>query len=368
MFRMPISRSTRRVFLQALTAAGAGFAFAQAPPRVRTIAGTGVAGAGADGDEALLTALSNPYGLVIGPGPAGALYFCDLDTARIRSMDMSSRRITTVAGNGRPGYSGDGGPATAASLKAPHEVRFDRDGNFYIVERDNHAVRRVDCATGTISTIAGTGTAGFAGDGGPAAKALLRQPHSIAFDSAGSLLICDIGNNRIRIVDIKTGVIGTLAGTGERQRTPDDAPLEGTPLNEPRSMDTDAAGNIFVVLRAGNAVFKINQQAKRITRIAGTGETGLRDGDARQATFSGPKGIACTPEGDLWIADTENHVIRVFRAQTREVSTLIGTGERGDGPDGEPRQCKLNRPHGVFLHRGLVYVGDSENHRIRVLG
>lgn len=365
-----MSTRTRRSFLRTLplAAAASRVVSSQVPPRVRTIAGIGTAGAGPDEGDAPLTPLSNPYGVVIGPD--GALYFCDLDTARIRRIDLKTGRITTVAGNGRPGFSGDGGPATAASLKTPHEVRFDSDGNMYVVERDNHCVRRIDRRTRVITTTAGSGTPGFSGDGGPALKAQLRQPHSIAFDSSGNLLICDIGNHRIRIVDSKTGGISTYAGTGERLRAPDEASLDNVALNGPRSIDTDGAGRIYLVLREGNAVFAIDERTRRIRRIAGTGETGFTgdNGPALEARFSGPKGIACTPDGDVLIVDTENHAIRMIDARSQRITTLIGTGERGDGPDGDPRLCKLARPHGVFFHQGRIYVGDSENHRVRVWG
>lgn len=178
--------------------------------------------------------VNNPYGLTIGPD--GALYFCDLDNQRIRRLDLRTRRTATVAGNGQRGYAGDGAPATDASLNMPHEIQFDSAGHLYIAERDNHAIRKVDARTGIISTFAGTGRAGFGGDGGPAGRAELRQPHSIAVDPGRRfLLICDVGNHRIRRVPFATGVIETFAGTGERLPTADGAPVKGTPLNGPCS-------------------------------------------------------------------------------------------------------------------------------------
>ena len=138
-----------------------------------------------------------------------------------------------------------------------HQICFDPAGNLFIVERDAHVVRRVDARTRMVSTVAGTGVAGFSGDGGPASKAQFRQPHSIAFDAAGNLLVCDIGNQRVRLVDMKSGNISTFAGTGDKGTTPDEAPLEGTPLNGPRSIDTDRCRHPDLVLREGNAVFRI---------------------------------------------------------------------------------------------------------------
>ena len=334
---------------------------------MRTIVGTGAAGSQQDPVEAAQAVVNNPYGLVIGPD--GALYFCEVDTGRTRRLDLAARRLTTIAGNGEKGYKGDGSPALAASFTAPHEIRFDGQRNLFIVERDAHVVRRIDARTNVVSTLAGTGVAGFSGDGGPAASAQLRMPHSIALDAAGRLLICDIANSRIRAVDLKSGTISTFAGTGERRATPDEGPLDSAPLNGPRSIDTDQEGRVYLVLREGNAVFRIDVPTKRLTRIGGTGETGYAGdgGPATAARLNGPKGVAYSPDQSLYIADTENHVIRRIDLRTGIITTVIGTGERGDGPDGDPRRCKMARPHGLFLSRGVLYVSDSENHRIRVL-
>jgi sugar lactone lactonase YvrE len=199
--------------------------------------------------------VNNPYGLVTGPDRA--LYFCDLDNQRIRRLDLKTRRTTAVAGNGQRAYGGDGGAATAAALNMPHEIQFDSAGNMYIAERDNHVVRKVEAKTGIISTFAGTGMPGFSGDGGPAARAQLRQPHSIAVNPSGKLLICDIGNHRIRQVDFSTGMIDTYGGTGERLPTPDGAPVKTAPLNGPRTMSFDRDGNLYLALREGNAIYRI---------------------------------------------------------------------------------------------------------------
>src|SRR4029453_12669573 len=253
--------------------------------------------------------VNTPYGLVVGPDRA--LYFCDLDNQRIRRLDPVSRQTRTIAGDGRKAYSGDGGPATAASLNMPHEIQFDAAGHLYIAERDNHVVRKVDGRTGIISTFAGTGIAGFSGDGGAATGAQLRQPHSIAIDSKGRLLICDIGNHRIRSVDLSTGRIETFGGPGERQPTPDGAAVTGTPLNGPRTIAVDAAGHLFLALREGNAIYRIDRDTGRIHHVAGTGQQGSAGagGRAGRAALAGPKALACAA-GALYVADTENHVVR----------------------------------------------------------
>ncbi|MBM4184844.1 MAG: hypothetical protein FJ207_11630 [Gemmatimonadetes bacterium] len=339
--------------------------------RVRTVAGTGVAGYEPEGTAGLpgtSTPVNNPYGVVVGPD--GGLWFCEVDSGRTRRLDLGTGRLTTHAGNGTKAYAGDGGPPLEASFSAPHEIRFDAAGNLYVVERDAHVVRRVDARTRVVTTVAGTGVAGFSGDGGPATAAQLRQPHSIAFDAQGNLLVCDIGNGRVRSVDGRTGIISTLSGTGERTPTPDEGPLAGTPLRGPRSIDTDAEGNAYLVLREGNAVFRLDLRAGRLARIAGTGETGYSGdgGPALTAMFNGPKGIAYSAsDHSLYIVDTENHVIRRMSLGTGVVDTVLGTGERGDGPDGDPLACRMARPHGVFVHAGVVYVTDSESHRVRAL-
>ena len=332
-----------------------------ATPAVSTLVGTGSPGYS---DQQV----NNPYGLVIGPDRA--LYFCDLDNQRIRRLDLRTRRTAMVAGNGQKAYAGDGSAATAASLNMPHEIQFDAAGHLYIAERDNHVIRKVDARTRTIATLAGTGQPGFAGDGGPAARAQLRQPHSIAVAPDGRrLLICDIGNHRIREIDLATGVIATFAGTGDRQPTPDGAPLRGTPLNGPRTIVFDRAGNLFVALREGNAIYRIDARRQTLHHLAGTGEQGYSGdgGQARAATLAGPKGLAWSRD-HLYAADTENHVIRDIDLKTGLIRTILGTGRRGDGPEGDPLRCALARPHAVLVGaRGVLYVADSEAHRIRTL-
>ena len=334
---------------------------AAAAPTVTTLLGTGTPG---DSE----TTVNNPYGLVIGPDQG--LYFCDLDNQRIRRFDPKTRHVTTIAGSGERGYRGDGGPATAAALNMPHEIQFDRAGDLFIVERDNHVVRKVDMKTGIISTVAGTGTPGFAGDGGPGVRAQLRQPHSLIVDKDGTLLICDIGNQRIRRLHLDSGVIETYAGTGEARATPDGAPVSGTPLNGPRTLTMAPNGDLYLALREGNAIFRIDARNQTLHRVAGTGEQGYSGdgGPALAATLRGPKGLALAANGQLYIADTENHVIRQVDLASGRIATVLGTGERGDGPEPDPARCKLSRPHGLFVDgAGTLYVTDSEAHRIRTV-
>lgn len=328
---------------------------------VKTVVGTGAPGC-SDAQ------VDDPFGLMIGPD--GALYFCEVGNQMIRRLDLGAGTISTVAGNGARDFAGDGGPATSAAMNMPHELCFDPDGNVYVVERDSHAVRKIDRESGIISTVAGTGEPGFSGDGGPATEAQLRIPHSIAFDGNGDLLICDIGNHRIRRLVLATGMIDTYAGTGATEPTPDGAPLAGTPLNGPRTIVVGPDGSLYLALREGNAIYRLDPAAGRIEHLAGTGEKGYSGdgGPAQQATLAGPKGLAYGAGGTLYIADTENHVIRAIDLGTGIISTVLGTGERGDGPETSPLACKMARPHGLWADRGGgLYVADSEAHRIRLL-
>ncbi len=350
----------RRDALKALLVVVSSTRATAAGSAVTTLIGTGSPGFS---DQAV----NNPYGLTIGPD--GGLYFCDLDNQRIRRLDLKTHKTTTIAGNGQKAYVGDGGPATVASLSMPHEIQFDSAGHLYIAERDNHVVRKVDGKTGVISTVAGTGVPGFSGDGGPAARAQLRQPHSIAVDRGSRLLICDVGNHRIRQVDLSSGTIETYGGTGERLPTPDGAPVKSTPLNGPRTIAIDRDGILYLALREGNAIYRIAPKTTTIHHVAGTGEQGYSGdgGPARAARLGGPKGLALG-RGSLYVADTENHAIRRIELETGIITTVLGTGRRGDGPEPDPLRCGLSRPHGVFVDAsGTLYVGDSEAHRIRVV-
>lgn len=338
-----------------------------AATEIVTVAGNGSAGYSGDGGPAVQAQLNQPFGVV--RGPDGHLYICDTGNHVIRSVAPDGT-IATVAGNGEAGYSGDGGPAREATLNEPYEIRFDRQGNMLFVERVNQVVRRVDRQTGLISTVAGTGEEGFSGDGGPAVEARLSQPHSIQLGPSGDLFICDIGNHRIRRVGREDGRILTFAGTGEQGRTSDGASVAGTPLNGPRALDFDAEGNLWLALREGNAVYRIDMTARSIHHVAGTGEPGFtgHGQPALQATLSGPKGLSVGPDGNIYLADTESHSIRMVDRARGTLELVAGTGEPGDGPEGDPLNCRMGRPHGVFVESdGSVFVGDTNAHRVRVV-
>lgn len=334
--------------------------------RTETFAGTRVAGHSGDGGPATQAQIDNPFGVV--RGPDGCIYFCEYTGQVVRKVDAKGI-ITTVAGSGKKGPGGDGGPALKAEFNLPHEIRFDKKGDLYIVDMMNHRVRKVDMKTGIISTVAGTGEPGFSGDGGAATQAQFKQPHSIQFDPAGNLYVCDIGNNRIRKIDMKTGIISTFAGNGQKAPTPDGAAFKDAPLNGPRSMDIDSKGNLWLALREGNQVYRLDMKQGTIHHVAGTGKKGFtgNGGPAKQATLSGPKGIGVSPDGSrVYLVDTESHSIRMVDMKTGKLELVCGTGEKGDGPDGDALQCKMARPHGMLVDKdGSLYIGDSETHRVR---
>jgi sugar lactone lactonase YvrE len=285
-------------------------------------------------------------------------------------LDLDSGQLTTVAGNGVMGYSGDGGPATAARLNEPYEIRFDPQGNMYLVEMKNHVVRRVDARSRTISTIAGTGQPGFSGDGGPARAAQLNNPHSIALDGGSGLYVADIGNHRIRRVDLQAGTIESIAGNGQRQLPIDGQPARGHPMLGPRALFVEQQ-SLWIALREGHSIWRMDLDDGRLHHVAGTGRRGY-SGDgakANEATFDGPKGIAIGPHGHIYVADTENHAIRRIDRPTGIIATIAGGGPERRGGDGDGQlatAARLDRPHGICVGReGAVYVGDTLNHRVR---
>jgi streptogramin lyase len=358
--------------LSALAAtACAALLFAAEPRTITTVAGSGRGESGPAEGSADAVNINQPFGLEFGPD--GALYICGVGHHRIFRFDMKAGKVTNFAGTGKKGAGGDGGPATAAALAEPYELRFDKAGNLYFVEMVGAVVRKVDARTGVITTVAGTGKVGFAGDGGPAVKAEFRQPHSIALDDAGNLYIADIGNHRIRRVDAGTGVIDTIAGNGEKKLPEDGAVATGKPMVGPRALFI-AGGTLWIALREGHSVWKMDLAGRKLTHVAGTGKVGHADGPGKTATFNGPKGIAVGPDGAVFVVDTENQVIRRIDPKTFAVTTTAGAGikARGFGGDGGPATgpgCKMDRPHGICVGAdGSLYIGDSNNHRVRKVG
>ena len=356
----PVLRAAASLFLALpLTAA---------EPLITTIAGTGQPANHGNAGKGTEVNIGDPFGVEIGPD--GALYICEVRNHRVWRLDLTSGDTKVVAGTGKLGYSGDGGPATEALLNEPYEVRFDRAGNMLFVEMKNHLVRRVDAKTRTISTIAGTGQAGFSGDGGPAVKAQLSSPHSIALDADGNVYIADISNHRIRRVEAKTGIIETIAGNGERKLPVDGQAAGGKPMLGPRALFIDG-GTLWIALREGHSVWRMDLKSGVLSHVAGSGKKGFTGdgGPAKEATLDGPKGIALGPDGNVYVMDTENHAARMIDLKSGLISTIAGMGpqhEGGSGDGGPATRAAMNRPHGICVgHDGAVFIGDSLNHRVR---
>ena len=343
---------------------------AQSEPGVlTTIAGTGLKGHTGDGGLAVKATLSEPFHVDF--DPKGFLYIAESSNHCIRKVDLKTHVVTTVAGTGKAAYTGDGGPAVAATFKEPYAVVVDSDGNLYVVDRLNAAIRKIDAATGIITTVAGNGTKGSGGDGGLGVKAQLVEPNDCFLDGKGGLLIADVGDGRIRRLDLESGVISTFAGLGrvKTKERGDGGPANKAVITGARAVCADTHGNVYVCEREGNSIRKIDA-AGVITTIAGTGKAGDTGdgGDAKLATFKGPKGIRADVAGNLYVVDTENHAIRKIDAKTGIITTVAG-GRKGSGGDGGPaNRAGFDRPHGCVVDpRGTLYIADSNNHRVRAV-
>jgi streptogramin lyase len=350
----------------------AGAALGVAPPgTLETVAGTGQAGYTGDGGPATQARLNQPFLCAI--DGRGNLLVADAFNHCIRQIDRKTGHIATVVGHGVKGYSGDHAEATKATLNEPYAVVADGNEDLYIVDRLNAVIRKVDGKTGIITTVAGNGQKGYAGDGGPATLAQLREPNDCHLDGHGGLLIADVADWRLRRLDLKTGIITTVAGTGkpsgklERTQLGDGGPASRAILVGARAVCVDGMGNTYICEREGNAVRRVDAQGI-ITTFAGTSAKGYTGdgGPAQQATFNGPKGIRCDRHGNIFVADTENHAIRRIDAKTQIVTTVAGGHRGGDGDNGPATRAGLDRPHGCIVDAdGNLYIADSSNHRVR---
>jgi DNA-binding beta-propeller fold protein YncE len=336
---------------------------------ITTAVGTGERGFAGDGGPAARALLNGPFD--IGFDPAGNLYFSDTFNHRIRRVDARSGVIATCAGNGTAGYAGDGGPAGRAAFNEPYGIAIDRAGNIYVADRHNHCVRRIDGGSGIVTTFAGNGSAGFGGDGGAPARAGLVEPNGLGFDPAQQrLFIADVADNRVRVVDLAAGTIATFAGTGEPAHSGDGGPAGSAAVFGARAVKVAADGTVYVLERQGSTLRAVDPGTGVIATVAGTGARGYAGdgGPARAAVFDAPKEFAIAPEGGLLIVDTENHAIRRIDRASGTVDTIAG-GRQGSGGDGGPaRRAGLGRPHGIAVGPdGALYIGDTENHRIRKL-
>jgi DNA-binding beta-propeller fold protein YncE len=336
---------------------------------ITTVAGSGEKGFAGDGGPATRALLNGPFDVAF--DVAGKLYFSDTFNHRIRRVDAQSGIIATVAGSGQGGYGGDGGPATSAALNEPYGIVLDRRGNLYIADRLNRRVRRVDAASGIITTLAGTGEAGYGGDGGPAARAGLAEPNGLALDPEQKrLYITDVADHRVRVVDLATGSIATFAGTGKAEHSGDGGKATEAGTFGARAIKISSDGTVYILERQGSSLRAVDAATGIITTIAGTTGRGYSGdgGPAVAAVFDAPKEMALDPGGDILIVDTENHAIRRIDQASGVVNTIAGGRQGGHGDGGLATAAGLDRPHGAVVGPdGAIYIGDTNNHRIRKL-
>jgi sugar lactone lactonase YvrE len=324
---------------------------------ITTIAGSAASGPSGDGGAATSAQLASPYGVAVDSG--GNVYVSDTNNHRIYRVDATGV-ITRVAGVGSGGLSGDGGPATSAQIATPYGIAVDGAGNLYVVDRNNFRIRRID-TTGTITTVAGT-TFGFGGDGGPATSAKLSTPSGVAVDHLGNVYITDA--NRVRVVDAN-GVITTFAGTGTAGSAGDGGLATSAQLAGPSGVAVDGAGNVFVADTVNSRIRRIDP-AGVITTVAGTTSGSSGDGGpATSAQLMLPFAVALDGAGSLYIADTANQTIRRVDP-AGIITTVAGTtlGNIGDG--GLATVAHLINPHGVAVDSsGNLYIADANNDRVR---
>jgi len=335
---------------------------------IQTVAGTGEPGYSGDGGPAERALINDPF--MCDFDQQGNMYFGQAKGHTVRRVDATTGVITTVAGTGAEGYSGDEGPALQATVNQIYSLCVDSNGDIYIVDRLNAAVRKIAAATGIITTVAGTGEPGYSGDGGPGNQAQLKEPNDAFLDGKGGLLIADIQDQRIRRLDLATGIITTFAGNGEKVRAGDGSPAALASFCGSRAVCMDSKGNTYVCEREGHGVRKIDANGIMST-FAGTGEKGYSGdgGPALASTWNGPKAIRCDHQDNILVVDTENHALRRIDGATGVVTTVAGGHLGADGDGGNPTAAGLDRPHGVGVDRaGNLFIADSNNNRVRVVG
>ncbi|MGD9719761.1 MAG: NHL repeat-containing protein [Pirellulales bacterium] len=331
---------------------------------ISTVAGVGRAGFSGDGGPAAQAELNNPSGVAVGAD--GSLVIADLHNQRVRKIDPRGV-ITTIAGDGTDGSAGDGGPAVQARLSSPYGVAVDRAGNVLVGDRGGYSVRKIS-PDGTISRFAGTGQRGYSGDGGPAVNAELTRVNDMKCDAQGNVYIADTGNHCIRVVDAQ-GTIKTVAGTGEPGYSGDGGLARTARFNAPSALCLDAAGALYVCDFNNHCVRKVTTEGI-VSTIAGTGKAGW-GGDDKPATtlkLFQPCGVAVDAQGQVYIADSGNSKIRVVRSDGT-MGTVTGTGKRGYAGDGGPaNKALIAVPDLIDIDAaGNLYIAEYGSHVIRKL-
>lgn len=333
-----------------------------AAEKIVLVAGGGTSTAAAPAKEAMLVA---PFGIDFAKD--GTAFLVELAGGRFLKID-SQGILSTVGGTEEKGNGGDGGPAKDARFNGMHSLAIGPDGTVYLADTWNNRVRTFDPKSGKIAAFAGTGEKGFSGDGGPAAKAKFGGIYSVAFDAGGkNIVLADLDNRRVRKIELASGIVTTVAGNGEKGVPADGADAAKSPLVDPRAACFDSQGNVYVLERSGHALRVVSPDGK-IRTVVGSGKAGATGdgGEALKATLNGPKHLCADKEDNIIIADTENHLIRKYLPKERNIIRIAGSGKKGSaGVDGSPLAVELNQPHGVYLHpSGELYIVDSSNNRV----
>lgn len=337
------------------------------PGILSTVAGNGAWIYNGDGGPAAEAPIYLPMGGAA--DAAGNVYFADSSNDRIRRIDAATGAISTVAGNGTAGFSGDGGLATSASVNAPSTVVLDGAGNLYIADTSSDAIRMVNAATGIITTIAGVGDkAGYSGDLGPGVAAHLTSPNGLALDAAGNLYIADTGNNAVRKLNLATGIIATVAGNGTAGYGGDGGSATSAMLNSPQGIALGGDGSLFIADFTNNRIRKVDA-AGSISTVAGSGAPGFAGdgGSATAALLNIPAGVVVDVAGNIYVGDSGNNRVRKVSALTGSISTIAGfNAESMTGDGGPSTAASLYGPYGLFLDGpGNLYIADMFNNRIR---
>jgi sugar lactone lactonase YvrE len=299
--------------------------------------------------------LNSPFGVDF--DAAGNMYIVELAGGRVHKLDTEGN-FTTIAGDGSKGYSGDGGPAKDATFNGMHNVAVTPGGDLFISDSWNHCIRKIDGQSGIITTLAGTGEPGFSGDGGPASEATFNFLMCVSLNPANDkIYLADLKNLRVRMIDLSTGIVSTVAGNGEKGVPTDGRVATESPLVDPRAVAVDSKNNVYILERGGHALRMVTPDGK-IRTVAGTGERGGADGPALSAQLNSPKHVAVDSDDNVIIADDQNKRIRIYNRRKGTLKSILGSGVE------RPRR-DLSRPHGVCVHAdGSIYVVDTGHHRI----
>jgi sugar lactone lactonase YvrE len=333
---------------------------------ITTVAGSNTRGYSDsnEGNPAVTALLAYPHDVVV--DKEGNLYIADTYNHRVRKVNTQGI-ITTVAGDGNEGYGGDGGPAIAAKFNNPEGLAIDSKGNLYIADRDNHRIRKVD-TRGIVTTVAGNGNEGYSGDEGFAVAAKLNDPTGIAIDNTGNVYIADMDNHRIRKID-SDGVITTVVGNGNARYSGDGELATVAELNSPHDVTIDKEGNFYITDTRNHRIRKVNVNSI-ITTIAGNGNEGYSgdEGPAIAAKLNDPESIVVDSKGNLYIADMDNHRIRQINNTLGVIRTVAGDGHEGYSEGDSAITSALNDPEGIGIDgKDNLYIADTQNHRIRKL-